>query len=106
MDRFAAARFKIERANKHIADLSEIVSALPNRYLSTIERHESIRSQQITYFAPDAEKISTVMALLFGDAIHNLRVAVEYAWLGAVEKHVPKILKDQPPFPTGKTRKG
>lgn len=104
MDRFAAARLKIERANKHIADFEKLTVTLEDSYISTIERYEAIRCQVISYYPPDIPKFSETMALVLGDAIHNLRVAIDYAYLGAIERHIPSILKKQPPFPTGETR--
>lgn len=103
MNRFAAARLKLERANKHIADVDAIVSALPNAYVSTIEPNVH-GGQSVKYVPPDIAGIGTAMALIIGDAIHNLRVAIEYAWLGAIQRHTPSVLKDQPPFPTGQVR--
>jgi hypothetical protein len=104
-DRFAAARLKIERADKHIADLERLVSSLKDSYVSTIERHESIRCQVISYSPPDIPKLSSVMALVIGDVLHNLRVAIEYSYLGAIERHVPSVLDSYTKFPTGETRK-
>jgi hypothetical protein len=104
MDRFAAATLKIERANKHIADLDAIISALPEAYISTIEPNEK-GGETIKYFAPDVSKITADMAVIIGDAIHNLRAAVEYAYLGAVERHAPSVLDKYTKFPIGKTRK-
>jgi hypothetical protein len=104
MDRFAAARLKVERANKHIADLDAIISALPKAYISTVEPNEK-GGETIKYVAPDVSKIADNMAVIIGDAIHNLRVAVEYSYLGAIEKHVPSILDKYTKFPVGKTRK-
>jgi hypothetical protein len=103
MDRFAAARLKIERANKHIADLEAIVSRLPEAYIASVEPNEA-GGETIKYSAPDVGEISGVMALIIGDAIHNLRVAIEYAYLGAVEIHAPSVLDKHTKFPVGKTR--
>jgi hypothetical protein len=103
MDRFLAARLKVEWAKKHILDVGKIVSALPDAYVSTIEPNVH-GGQSVKYVRPDVGEIGVTMALTVGDAIHNLRVAMEYAYLGAIEKHIPTLLKRQPPFPTGETR--
>jgi len=106
VDRFAAARLKIGRADKHIADLERSVNALPDAYASSIELNVG-GGQTIKYTTPDnLAQIATQMALVIGDAIHNLRVAVEYAYLGAVERHAPSVLDKHTKFPTGKTRIG
>jgi hypothetical protein len=52
MDRFAAAELKIKRAEKHIADLKEIVTALPDSYVSSIEINEA-GGETIKYCAPN-----------------------------------------------------
>jgi hypothetical protein len=104
VDRFDAARFKIERANKHIVDVGRIVSALPNAYVSTIEPNVG-GGQTVKYVPPDVAEIGVTMALIIGDAIHNLRVAMEYAYLGAIARHAPSVLDSHTKFPTGETRK-
>ena len=105
VDRFAAAKLKIERANKHIADFERLVNSLKDSYTSSIQRYEPIRCQVISYSPPDIPKLGVAMALVIGDAIHNLRVAIEYAYLGAVERHAPTVLDGHTKFPTGETRK-
>src|ERR1700756_1655253 len=103
IDRFAAARLKIERANKHIADLDRIVSALPDAYVSTIEPNEKL-GQTVKYTPPDVTKIAAEMGVIIGDAIHNLRTAIDYAYVGVIQKHVPSTLDRYTTFPTGETR--
>jgi hypothetical protein len=44
------------------------------------------------------------MAVIIGDAIHNLRTAIDYAYVGAIQKHVPCTLDSYTKFPTGETR--
>src|SRR5260370_18807076 len=103
IDRFAAARLKIERANKHIADLDRIVSALPDAYVSTIEPNEKL-GQTVKYTPPDVTRMAAEMAVIIYDAIHNLRTAIDYAYVGAIQKHVPYTLDSYTKFPTGETR--
>jgi hypothetical protein len=104
-DRFTAARLKLERAEKHVADLEAIICGLPDAYISTIERHEDLGLQAVKYSPPDLTKITADMAVIIGDAFHNLRTAIEYSYLGAVERHAPAALDTYTKFPTGETRK-
>jgi|SRR5882762_2460699 len=104
LNRFAAAQLKIERANKHIADLEAIIAPLPDAYTSVVETNAG-GGESIKYLAPNIPKLAATIALLTGDAVHNLRVAIEYAYLGAVEKHAPSVLDRYTKFPTGQTRK-
>jgi hypothetical protein len=103
-DRFAAARHKIERANKHIADLEKVIFTLQNSYVATVERHESIRAQVIIYAIPDVPELGAAMALVIGDALHNLRTAIDYAYCGAIERHASTALDSYTKFPTAETR--
>lgn len=50
-------------------------------------------------------QIAAQMALIIGDAVRNLRVAIEYAYLRAVQRHAPAGLDSHTKFPTGKTQK-
>jgi len=103
LDRFVAAKLKIERANKHIGDRGAIVSALPDAYVSSIEINERL-GQTIKYTPPDVTKIAADMAVIIGDALHNLRTAIDYAYVGAIQKHAPSVLDTYTKFPTGETR--
>jgi hypothetical protein len=103
VDRFSFALHKIERANKHIENLGWLVSVLPHAYISTIESNDA-GGQTLKYTPPDLTETGIAMSLVIGDAIHNLRTAIEYAYLGAVERHVPTELDCYTTFPTGKTR--
>lgn len=105
MDRFVAARLKVERANKHIADLERIIAAMRDSYTSTIERYEPVRAQNIIYTFPDMPKLAPAMALIIGDALHNLRTAIDYAYVGAVERHALYALDKRTKLPVGETRK-
>lgn len=104
MDRFAAARLKVERANKHIADLERVIAAMRDSYTSTVERYEPIRAQNIVYAFPEMPKLAPAMALIIGDALHNLRTAIDYAYCGVIERHAPGTLDSYTKFPTGETR--
>jgi len=105
MDRAAAIELKIKRAHEHIADFQRAVEMLKNSYTSSLERYESIRCQVISYTLPDVQKLTDDMAVILADAIHNLRVAIEYAWIGAVQKFVPSQRDFYTKFPVGETRK-
>ena len=104
VDRFDAARLKLKRANKHIADVEEIVLGLPNAYRSAIEQDEKTGLNVIRYYPPDTEKLASELALIIGDAIHNLRTAIEYAYLGVVERRAPAAFDDKTKFPVRETK--
>jgi len=53
---------------------------------------------------PDVPGIAADMALIIGDALHNLRTAIDYAYLGAVQKHAFPAFDSYTKFPAGETR--
>jgi len=103
-DRFTAARLKIERAKKHISDLEVIIESLPDAHICTVERKAELGVQEITYKCADIGERTDEMAIIIGDAIHNIRTALEYAYLGAIERYVPAILDGYTKLPLRKTR--
>jgi hypothetical protein len=86
MDRFIAADLKFERAKKHIADLEKLLTPLPKIYTPSIEINEETGTEKLCYRPPNIDEVSSTTAIILGDAVHNLRVAIEYAYLGAVER--------------------
>lgn len=102
-DHFAAARLKIDRANKHIADLKTTIGRIPDRYISTIETDAKTGGQSIKHYFPDENMFLSNLALIIGDAIHNLRAALDYAWLGTIERFFPGTVNKDTKFPIRET---
>jgi hypothetical protein len=103
-DHFAQSDLKLKRANKHIADVNTIIRSLPDAYVVTIERDDKARQQSLKYNLPNAENIALEIALVTGDAIHNLRTALDYAWVGTIGRLVPSALDSRTKFPVYPTR--
>jgi hypothetical protein len=94
---------KIERANKHIADIEARIRALPDSYVATIETNPKAGNEVIKHDLRDANT-ATNLALMIGDAIHNLKCALDYAWLGTIKRFVPSAVSKFtkfPVYPTG-----
>jgi len=104
MDHFKAARLKVDRSNKHIADLDSAIQSLPDRYISTVEVNPE--GTRLKYVLPEEESILAEFGLMIGDCIHNLRTALDYAWGGAVQRFSLTWLYDDTIFPIRKTEKG
>jgi len=98
-DQFAEARLKIDRANKHLSDLHTAVCALPDAYGSTIERDANSGAQSIKYELLGEEGIRQNLALITGDCIHNLKTALDYAWIGAITRACPSASSKFSKFP-------
>lgn len=83
MIRIESAWLKIDRAEKHIDDLDAIIGSLPDAYVSSIEADSQGRGNSIKYHLPNDAAINREMGLIIGDAIHNLKTALDHAWIVA-----------------------
>jgi hypothetical protein len=100
------ATLKVERANKHIADLRAALVGLEEKYISRIEVDPNTRYQHLIHSVPDLELTLQHLSLVVGDAIHNLRSALDFAWFDTVERiGAPKSSRDTRKFPVRKTQK-
>jgi hypothetical protein len=97
------ARLKIERAKKHIADLESAIYALENTCTSTIE-HRPDGGQSLKHEIPEFHNALDRLSLIVGDAIHNLRSALDFAWRSTVTRLLPDKVSDTTKFPVRKTR--
>lgn len=95
---FADAQLKIERANKHVADIERRIAGLKNAYIATIEINPKAGNKVIKHDLAD-RTVRTDVALIAGDAIHNLKCALDYAWFAAVEPILPPALTKRTKFP-------
>lgn len=83
-DLFASARFKIDRASEHIREISETISETrPFRY--TLETNAVTLERSLGAEQDDAtiHRIAGVA----GDAVHNLRSAIDHAYSAVVLPH-------------------
>ena len=101
---FRDANLKLDRAKIHIADLDRAVSILQKTYTSTIENDSIAGIQELKHIIPNYEDVMAKLALVVGDAIHNLRAALDYAWYSTIRIHAPKIAADFSKFPIGKSK--
>lgn len=103
--RFVSARWKIKRANKHIAEIDALVSSFhePDAYTVAEVRNPKTGQKFIEYGF--AQRISVEeLALAIGDAIHNLKCALDYAWIGTIKEIVPAKITSKTKFPIRSSR--
>lgn len=100
---FKSARLKVERANKHIAEIRERVRTLPDAYSAGIEANPQTGQKFIKHVLHDTT-IAIDLALVIGDAVHNLKCALDHAWFAAIQKHAPSAVSDFAKFPVYPTR--
>ena len=95
---FKSARLKLDRADKHISDLDARVRALPDSDVATVEINPDGGNQVIKHDIVDTTA-ATDIALIAGDAIHNLKCALDHAWLETITKLVPSAVSKFAKFP-------
>ncbi len=92
------ALLKIERARHHINDLrSRVESFLAKNPFVFMEVHKR-RAGQTSYYVKEREAIPTEFPLIIGDAVHNLRGALDVSLFAMVRNIEPRIYF---PFPKG-----
>ena len=91
------ARLRIERANTHLQELKTLLTEAPNTFTVAVKDHES-GGQHLIHDVPDAENLRKRIAIIAGDALNNLKSALDYAWIGVLERH-RITLPSRPKFP-------
>jgi hypothetical protein len=102
---FRDARLKIDRAKEHVRDLESAISALEEDAISTTQGDTDTGTELVKHEHPKLAEGLLQLSLISGDAIHNLRVALDYAWFSTIERHAPWAVSDHNSFPVRKTRK-
>lgn len=83
-DRFKSARLKIDRASEHIADVTKVLAEKrPFRYILETDAKAGRRST----FAERDEAVVDALVVRCGDAIQNLRSAIDHAYSAVVLPH-------------------
>lgn len=102
-DSFNHARWKIERAKKHLWDFHEMSAAFvqANSHFISTERDPNT-GKYILYVGP-SHKAPTELSLIAGDAIHNARAALDHVWMGVI-RHLDPSTKTKSTFPIDEER--
>jgi hypothetical protein len=82
-NRIHGIRLKIERAKKHIRDLDTAIQAfvLNKPYRLEVKPHPIAEIQHTTLYVAEIKPVPQEISLIVGDAIHNLRSALDHlAW--------------------------
>jgi hypothetical protein len=88
--KFSDARAKIGRANKHIAEMDALLSTFQNSDAYTVREIRDSQTGQKFIEYGFAKRISVEdLALVIGDAVHNLKCALDYAWIHTIKKLAP-----------------
>jgi hypothetical protein len=87
-DAFHSARLKIDRADKHIADIRARLVSLEDSQTSSIEIDPPTGGQRLKHEFGDRTALTDI-ALMLGDAVHNLKCALDYIWVQTIEQLAP-----------------
>jgi hypothetical protein len=82
---FHDARLKIDRANKHISEIQSLVLSLEKGYVATIEVDRTTGGKSIKYECQKFQHYLTELSLITGADVHNLRTALDYAWISTIQ---------------------
>jgi hypothetical protein len=99
---FRDARLKIDRANKHIADIRKRLVSLEDSETSAIEIDSKTGGERLKHDFGDRTAFRDI-ALMLGDAVHNLKCALDYTWLQTIQELVPAAVGKFAKFPVYET---
>ena len=103
MSNFPDAILKLDRADSHIADLDAAIRRLEQDNRPVIEINPKTGRQCANYGFKDLDLRLREFACIAGDAIHNLRTSLEFAWIAILEKKNIPFDRDRVKFPVGKS---
>jgi hypothetical protein len=92
------ARLKIKRANDHIAEIRKRLLTLQDSETSIIEIDSATGGERLKHDFGDRTAFTDI-ALMLGDAIHNLKCALDYTWSQTVARLVPDAAGKFSKFP-------
>jgi hypothetical protein len=81
---FEGARLKVKRANKHIVDFNDVLNAFLNTdfYVFDIEADSNTGQSSLNFRL--TKQPPEELALILGDALHNLRTALDLSYVELV----------------------
>lgn len=103
-DGFKAAKLKVKRANKHISDLQDAIRALKETYTVAVEQNAETGYQNLIHTLNFDDAVADDLALIVGDALHNLKSALDFAWIGLLRKYISSADLTKAKFPVYPTR--
>lgn len=99
------ARLKIERADHHITDLESRVNFLKERLAVSAHVNPDSGLEYIKCDFTSAEDRDAFnrLPVFIGDAVHNLKCALDYVWFETVQRLIPSGDWDRTSFPVHPT---
>ncbi|MDT3683834.1 MAG: hypothetical protein RO009_02175 [Pseudorhodoplanes sp.] len=98
VSKFKGAELKLQRAKHHIEDFVTQAEALYNREGRRLSTHDDAHTRQRTLIAKINTAVPDHFPLIIGDAVHNLRSALDHMTWDILRPHGPVPDKVQFPF--------
>jgi hypothetical protein len=95
--RFGYAQLKIERADEHIRDFEGRIAKAGNTYRVTQILNPKSGQKALHYESTDTT-VRYDLALILGDGLHNLRSALDIAWIAILEERFPHAVNARNQF--------
>ena len=85
------ARLKIKRADKHIADLETCIDILKKRVVATayVDANSGCEYIKCGFTGAEESEVLEDLAAIIGDAVHNLKSALDHVWFETVSRLIP-----------------
>jgi hypothetical protein len=98
MEPFAGPKLKVKRAKRHISDLNAEIGAFLKRDPYRIVLENNAETRKLGWIVRITEELSDQIPLIVGDAIHNLRTALDLLACDLVRLNGGNIKKVDFPF--------
>lgn len=94
----SSARLKLKRAHEHIAEIKNRVDLLPASDVASVGVNSDTGQKFVKHDIMDKSALEDI-ALYMGDAVHNLKSALDHAWLAVITRLAPRSLCHKTLFP-------
>lgn len=105
MPTFQDAHLKLKRAKHHIFLLVDRIKLLGESDVAVVQISPERGNEVIKHDITDKGGLADI-ALIAGDAFHNLKCALDYAWIESIKKLAPAAVSKFSKFPVYPTRDG
>lgn len=85
--KFVGPKLKVERAKKHIAELEAAIEAFHSTYPYRVTQNEDPQTGEFVVRVQVEKVVPDALSAVIGDAVHNLRCALDYVVCDLVRAH-------------------
>jgi len=82
---FPSAQLKIDRANHHIGDVEARINVFLKTNPCTLRAKHNPQTAHTEYLVEEVAEVDSIISLVIGDAVHNLRSALDHLAVALVK---------------------